>query len=223
MSRKEPLANGETYHIYNRSIAEFQIFNHEDEYQRMKETLVYYIPSQTLICFARYRELQQRELLDISRQTKPHPVTSQALVTLLAYCLMPTHFHLILRQEIDDGISIYTANILNSYTRFFNQLRHRKGPLWEGKFKNHRVSSDEQLLHLSRYIHLNPVTAHLTKKAEDWPYSSYSEYIDPEQKQGLCTFRPLISLPPSAYKQFTEDRSDYQRQLASIKRLLPEE
>ena len=67
--------------------------------------------------------------------------------------------------------------LLNSYTRYFNEKIKRKGPLWEGRFKKVLVNSDEQLLHLTRYVHLNPVSAGIVEKPEDWPCSSYREYI----------------------------------------------
>ena len=223
MHRKEPLAKGEIYHIYNRSIAKFKIFDHENEYHRMVDTLTYYLPSRVPVSFSRHSELKGSGLLENSRQTKTlHPPPS-ALVTLIAFCLMPTHFHILLRQDMDDGISIYIARVLNSYTKFFNRLHHRKGPLWEGRFENRHVTNDEYFLHLSRYIHLNPVTARLVDKAEDWPASSYREYISASPEPPQCTFRPFINLSPEMYKAFTEDRRDYQRQLATIKHLLIDE
>jgi putative transposase len=77
---------------------------------------------------------------------------------------MPTHIHLVLRQLKDGGISKFMSNILNSYSRYFNIKHNRKGPLWEGRFRKVLVGSDEQLLHLTRYVHLNPVTACLVDK-----------------------------------------------------------
>ncbi len=77
---------------------------------------------------------------------------------------MPTHIHLILKQLKEDGISAYMSKILNSYTCYFNRRTKRKGPLWESRFKRVEVTSDEQLLHLTRYIHLNPVTAHIVEE-----------------------------------------------------------
>ena len=135
---------------------------------------------------------------------------------------MPTHIHLMLKQLEENGISRFMNNVLNSYTRYFNLRHKRKGPLWEGRFKSKLVKSDEQLLHLSRYIHLNPVTAYLTDQPELWQYSSYKEYLCFEKELRICNFNELINMPPVNYKKFVEDGVSYQRDLAQIKDLIME-
>ena len=133
---------------------------------------------------------------------------------------MPTHIHLVLKQLRDNGISLYASNILNAYARYFNTKHSRKGHLWSDRFKNVPVESDEQLLHLSRYIHLNPVSAGLVNDAEKWKYSSYAEYITPQLiAYPLCDFRDLINQSPKNYRVFVGDRAEYQRKLAKIKKL----
>lgn len=141
------------------------------------------------------------------------------IVQIIAYCLMPTHTHLILKQFTSSGISTFIGNILNSYTRYFNVKHHRKGPLWESKFQNVLVESDEQLLHLTRYIHLNPTSASLVKKPQDWKFSSYREYLG-ETDNPICLLEDLLEFQPKKYKQFVQDRIAYQRELAIIKKQL---
>ncbi|MCF7887379.1 MAG: hypothetical protein K9L71_03090, partial [Candidatus Omnitrophica bacterium] len=80
----------------------------------------------------------------------------------------------------------------------------------------------EQLLHLTRYIHLNPVTAYLTDKPESWDFSSYREYISCE-KDKICQFDDLLEVKPNSYKKFVKDRISFQRELANIKRLTLED
>ena len=94
--------------------------------------------------------------------------------------------------------------------------------MWEGRFKNVLVESDEQLLHLSRYIHLNPTTSFLVDKPEDWQGSSYREYLDLVDKESrVCRPDAIFELcPKEYYKKFVEDRIGYQRELANIKKLL---
>ena len=141
-------------------------------------------------------------------------------VQWIAYCFMPTHIHLVLKQIKKNGISDLMSDALNSYTRYFNINHKRKGPLWVGRFKNVHIESDEQLRHVTRYLHLNPTTANLAKKSEDWDYSSYLEYIAPRSvKRPLCKFDDLLDFKPASYRKFTEDQIDYQRQLAEIKHL----
>ena len=133
---------------------------------------------------------------------------------------MPTHIHLVLRQLKDNGISKFMSNILNSYSRYFNLKHNRKGPLWEGRFKKIMVENDDQLLHLTRYIHLNPVTAYLVNRPEDWFASSYHEYImSVVQENRLCNCTYTLDTNPTSYKRFVEDNISYQRELAKIKHL----
>ncbi|MCM8795996.1 MAG: transposase [Candidatus Omnitrophica bacterium] len=142
-------------------------------------------------------------------------------VEIIAYCIMPTHLHLILKQLKNNGISVFMGNILNSYSRYFNLKHKRKGPLWEGRFKNILVKNDEQLLHLTRYIHLNPVTASLVSNPEDWNASSYREYLQQVQAvEKICKYDDILEIDPVSYKKFVEDRISYQRDLAKIKNLI---
>ena len=95
------------------------------------------------------------------------------LVKVVAYCIMPTHFHMILKQILPDGITNYLGRLLNGYSRYFNVKHHRTGPLWAGRFKNCLIFSNDHLLHLTRYIHLNPTLAGMVKDPVEWKFSSY--------------------------------------------------
>ncbi len=143
------------------------------------------------------------------------------LVEIIAYCIMPTHLHMALVQLKDRGISIYMKNLLDSYTRYFNIKNERKGPLWQGRFKSVLVEGDEQLLHLTRYIHLNPTSDNLVKKAGDWLYSSYHEYLATTDKK-LCNFFRYLDIEPERYETFVEERQEYQKEMNEIKHLLLE-
>ena len=148
---------------------------------------------------------------------------NEKLVQIIAFCFMPTHIHLILKQLRGDGISEYMRRTLDGYTRYFNTLRKRKGPLWEGKFKNVLVETDEQLLHLTRYIHLNPVAAGLIDKPEKWAHSSYKEYLGKVEDNSLmCQFGNILEIKPPIYRKFVNDQISYQKELAGIKSLLLE-
>ena len=152
-----------------------------------------------------------------------HFNSQEDLVEIIAYCFMPTHIHLILRQLKKDGISTFMRRILNSYTRYFNLKNKRKGPLWESKFKNVEVVSDEQLMHLTRYIHLNPVTANLVEDPQEWSFSSYKEYLCEKQlEENICSYSKLLNIVPQDYKEFVSSRIDYQRELAGLKELFLE-
>jgi len=202
------LVTGEIYHIYSKSIAEFVIFNNDVEFSRMKEMILYYQTERQHVNFAKVIERGAKQAAD-----------SRKLVDIVCYCPMPTHLHLALKQLRDKGISDFMRRILDSYTRYFNIKHNRKGPLWEGRFKRVLVESDEQLLHLTRYIHLNPPTAYLVNNPIDWKWSSYEEYIS-NNKHGICKFDDVLDIKPDSYKTFVENRISYQRELAKIKNLM---
>jgi len=94
---------------------------------------------------------------------------------VIAYCLMPTHYHLLIRATSDD-VSQAIQRFSISYTKAFNRHYERAGPLCQGAFKAKRVVRNPYLVHLSRYIHMNPVVAGLVTKPEDWVFSSFREY-----------------------------------------------
>ncbi len=151
---------------------------------------------------------------------KRHFFPKDNLVEIIAYCFMPTHIHLVLQQMKKDGISIFMGKVLNSYTRYFNLKNKRKGPLWESRFKNVEVGTDEQLLHLTRYIHLNPVTANLVEDPSDWSFSSYKEYLGEKQlEENICNYSRLLDIIPKDYRKFVSSRKEYQRELAGLKEL----
>ena len=166
--------------------------------------------------YSRQSESQQRAIYK-------NLLGSPKSVDIIAYCIMPTHLHLAIKQLADKGISKYIAKVLNSYTRYFNCVHRRKGPLWEGKFRNIPVDDDDQLLHLTRYIHLNPSSARLTDTPAKWEYSSYSEYTDRKKDDNnIAAYRDLIDISPGDYKKFVNERIEYQQELSRIKSILLE-
>lgn len=218
--RKDPLVNGQYYHIICRSIAKYTIFNCPEDYGRFMDITDLY---RYLDFFYRYSNFlaltQQFQELIIENLRKEN----DQIVEIVAYCIMPTHIHFIIKQKVDGGISKYMARILNSYTRYFNTKLQRKGPLYDGKFTSILIKTDEHLLHLTRYIHLNSVSAGLVKKPENWQYSSYKEYIESdidELKNNLCNYGEIIALKPEEYKKFVNDRISYQKELSLIKYLI---
>ncbi len=219
MRRKYPLETGNIYHVLNKSIAGFKIFLVEKDFSRMLSAVKYYQLKNAPFSFSRLaRAKKNPKDLANEKINKFLNNNTDKLVEIIAYCLMPTHIHLILRQVKDEGISIFMNRILGSYTRYFNLFYKRKGPLWEGRFKNVLVESQEQLYHLTRYIHLNPVTAYLADSPKDWPFSSYREYLKSSQ-DSICKYDNIFEINPSSYKEFVENRASDQRKLAKLKKL----
>jgi putative transposase len=219
VGKMKMLTTGEIYHTLTRSIADFKIFNNASDFSRMKDVLKYYRFENFPASFSKFNKLADEKIVNFQNSIK----SSERFVEIIAWCLMPTHIHLVVKQLKDGGISKFMSNTLNSYSRYFNIKHNRKGPLWEGRFKKILVKSDEQLLHLTRYIHLNPVTACLVNKPEDWPASSYKGYIGLDTAEnGLC-YCNIVDINPAVYKKFVEDRISYQRELAKIKHLVAED
>lgn len=223
MRRIEPLEKDAVYHVMSKSISGYKIFTSEVDYQRMLQAMEYFSIDQTLPKFSHFLKQAKengKSFQPYLDECFPKPTR---VVHIIAYCLMPTHVHLLLKPLKEVGTEEYIGNILNSYARFFNIRHKRNGPLWSGRFKNVRVQSDEQLWHLTRYLHLNPVTAHLIDKPQDWQFSSYHEYVTPSKvKRRLCRFSELLDIEPRSYRKFAEDQIEYQRELAKIKALLLE-
>jgi putative transposase len=95
--------------------------------------------------------------------------------------------------------------------------------LWESRFKNVEVATDEQLLHLTRYLHLNPVTANLVEDPCEWSFSSYKEYLGEKQfEENICNYSRFLHIVPQDYKEFVSSRKEYQRELAGLKELFLE-
>ena len=215
MTRRLPLLEGNIYHVYTKSIAGFVIFRNDSYYKRMRSLLRYYKIEKPPIKFSAFAGKKDKKqfLLDEN-------YGKEEIVGIIAYCCMPTHIHLILRQVKKGGISIFMNNVLNSYTRYFNTKTERKGPLWESRFKSVVVTTDEQLLHLTRYIHLNPTTANLVNEPQDWDFSSYREFIEEvQEEEKVCNYSMSLDLDHIDYKEFVSSRINIQRDLARIKEL----
>ena len=212
MPRKQPIETGTVHHVFNRSIADYKIFSSAIHYERFTQMLRFFQWNEIKLRFSHLHHSEFESILKSFAETKVRRVD------IVAYCIMPNHFHLILKEEISFGIKTFMSDIQNSYSKFFNLRHARKGPLWEGRFKNVACESDEQLLHLTRYVHLNPVTANLVDNPEDWPASSYQEYI--QTVPSICRFERLISMRPKTYEKFVKNRIEDQKTLARIKKLI---
>jgi len=220
MYRKDELVIDEYYHICSKSIAGYKIFNTKEEYLRMLFSMRYYQIKGISVAFS---DFMKKSSID-SFNEKFFEVSDKKdfLVNITAFCIMPTHIHLIVQQLVEKGISRFMSNILNSYTRYFNLKHKRRGPLWEGRFKSVLVENDEQLLHLTRYIHLNPTSAGIIDKPQEWIFSSYREYIG-KCENSLCNIKDVMDISKQDYKRFVEDRILDQRELAQIKHLILEQ
>jgi len=151
---------------------------------------------------------------------------NQKLVQILAFCFMPNHVHFLIKEIREKGISTFMRKFQNSYAKYFNTKTERSGSVFQSMFKAVRILTDEQLLHVARYIHLNPITSFILKNVEElanYPWSSYPIYIG-KQSANIISTEGILSFFPTKEKfiKFTEDQVDYQRKLDRIKHLLLE-
>lgn len=211
--RKSKLVTGETYHVLNRSVQDIPIFKGQREIDIFLEATKFYLQTSPPTKYSHYRTSRDRFPIRLD----------QNLVTIINFCVMPNHFHFTLRQEEDNGIRHFIQRLSNSFAHYFNTKYNNRGPVFEGNFKAIRVETDEQLLHLSRYIHLNPVTAYIVEKPEDYFFSSYRIYIEKEKSE---ITNPSLVLnqfsSPNDYRNFVLSQKDYQRNLEKIKHILLE-
>lgn len=220
--RVVPLINGQYYHVFNRSINGNPIFTNKRILKRALETIKYYkyqINPIRLSYYLRWSDAKKLNLIkDLKKKNKLN-------ITNIAYCFMPNHFHLLLKQESDKGISKFMSNFQNSITRYLNTISNKKGHIFQAQFKAVLIESNEQLLHVTRYIHLNPFSSFLIKSIDQlsqYPWTSLNEYL--ENKSNFCEVNLVLSNFKNSkkYWEFIEDHSDYQRNLQIIKHLILE-
>ena len=150
--RKDPLVVGEYYHLYNRGVDKRKIFLLQQDYRKFL-FLMYVCNSQKSII-----------LRDIGKNFD----RDETIVDIGAFCLMPNHFHILVKEKVEGGISTYMRKLLTGYSMYFNRKNSRKGKLFDGAFKSSYATDDRYLKYLYSYIHFNP-----------------SKLIDSEWKQNI--------------------------------------
>lgn len=182
------------YHIFNRGAYKNKIFLDKEDHKVFIEILSYYLKFPT----ARHFNYQ-----NIVKQFKVP--NFKYTIHCVAYCLMPNHFHLLLKQLPEANRKTNISNLMRrlsiTYAIHFKYKYKHSGALFESKFKNVIVESDEQLLYLSKYIHRNPIK--ITKKLSDYPYSSYSAFINSIKLPDWLRPEYVFKLQ-SNYQQFVE-------------------
>jgi REP element-mobilizing transposase RayT len=130
-------------------------------------------------------------------------------LSVIAYCLMPNHYHFLLRPGEDDALSRFIQRLFNSYTQAFNRQHDRSGTLFEGRAKSILVDDERYVLYLCRYIHLNPVKAGLVTHPSEWPYSNYREWVG--RRSGTLVDHTFIEADfstPREYESFVTSDID---------------
>jgi putative transposase len=207
--RSHALVTGQYYHIFNRGVAKQPTFVTKRDYNQVILSKDYYQYVNPPIRLSRYKPLSETEKSNVRLKME----FGRKLVEIVCFVLMPNHFHFLLKQLEDDGISKYISLFSNSYTRYFNTANNRVGPVFQGAFKSVSIESEEQLLHLTRYIHLNPYVASMISKDElqHYPWSSFPKYL----KEPISFYYNKTY----SYYDFVMNHSDYARELKRIEHL----
>jgi putative transposase len=220
MSKKRGLvfANDEYYHVYNRGVDRRVTFTNQREYERALQLLWFYQYTAIPIRYSRYNEVEGQLKIKYLEQMK----ASGKLIEIVAYSLMPNHFHLLIKQKQEQGLPKYVANFVNAYTKYFNTKYQRTGALFQGIFKAVYVESEEQLVHLTRYIHLNPVASRLItiNDLATYPWSSHQYYLSNTSSDIIehDTISMIRTLVPD-YENFVDDQVSYAQELEKIKHM----
>jgi putative transposase len=222
--RKTPLVSGEYYHVFNHGIDYHDICETEREYRRLLLALWFYQSIEVQLKLSHYlstsSDVQQNLINEINNKPR--------LIELHAFSIMPNHYHLLVKQLMDNGISTFIGNFQNSYTKYFNAKYERLGSLFLTPFRAKRIYTEEQFLHVTRYIHLNRYSSGFITELDQLrtdPYSSLPYYIHTLPTERLLVYTNQLESMfsnPEKHWEFIQDNADYQRQLEHIKHLIEE-
>ena len=149
--------------------------------------------------------------LYVLRQTKK--ISKECRLAIVAYCLMPNHYHYLIRQDGDDPAGDLPRRVFGGYSRAVNKRYGWSGTLFEGRFKANLVDNERYLHHLCRYIHANPVAAGLALRPEEWPFSNYPEWIGDRagklvDHQFIDTFFPDREAYAASVRHYLRGKAD---------------
>lgn len=187
MQRDAPLTTDETYHIYNRGAHKSAIFKSSRDYVRFQLLLFLCNGKKPIVVrdvLAKYKDRYSVKIFE------HEPIEKTRLVSVLAYCLMPNHFHLVLRQEIDNGITTFMRKVGVAYSMHFNTKYDHSGVLFQGRYKSSHIDDESYFRYIFAYVHLNPIELiepewkergiHHPRKVQDflntYSYASFYDY-----------------------------------------------
>lgn len=178
--RKVTFSTDYIYHVYNRGVEKRKIYLDNSYYSRFVSILEHYLNYNYPYSLLKRRlkqALSPQEKRNILLQLEKRRI--EPPVEIISFCLMPNHYHLILKQSVENGITNFMHRIGTAYTGYFNIRQNRSGRLFETTFKAVMLNTDEQLLYLTRYQHLNPRVLGLSTPQEliSYPWSSLQTYL----------------------------------------------
>jgi REP element-mobilizing transposase RayT len=168
--RKHPLVTDEYYHIYNRGVDKRDIFMSKKDLNRFILSIKQF---NKLYPVGSIRDNTRNKLSSnyLKKQKGEAP-----LVSIVCYCFNPNHFHFILKQEVDGGISEFLQRLLGGYSRYFNRVHQRNGALFQGKFKSRLIDNEQYFLKIFPYVNINHMIHNIPQEKQCLISSSDNEY-----------------------------------------------
>jgi putative transposase len=188
------------YHIYNRGVNKQNIFKDKEDYTALLGMLKKYLSAKVKVY---NKESHITTEID-------NPDKTWEKINLHAYCLMPNHYHMLIEQTEKEAMTKFLRRVMTAYSMYFNRKYNRVGTLFQGRYKATGIRDDGYLLHLSRYIHTNPLDLGLKKhELVNYEYSSYKNYLGLKNASWLKTKEILKFFSNEkvgdSYKHFVED------------------
>lgn len=219
--RKIDFANNEYYHVYNRGVDKRKVFLDKSDYIRFLHNLYEFNNQKRAPEYSRIVKHNVRNVWSLTPHIEKEK-SRKKLVEIICFCLMPNHYHLILEQLVDDGISKFMHKLGTGYTNAFNLKRKRSGALFQGSFKAVLIENENYLTHLSRYIHLNPVELKesnwkdigiknwktANQFLENYRWSSYLDYIGKKNFPSITSRKLILDIfnnDEKEYKKFVQE------------------
>ncbi|MCR4279258.1 MAG: transposase [Candidatus Zambryskibacteria bacterium] len=190
------IAPGEHYHIFNRAVNKQIIFHNLNDYVRFLFLILYFQApvkilhiSRVVKEFVRFCTGQSRALT----RGYEKEIIRKRVVELVSFCIMPNHFHLIVKELEEGGIASYMQRVLTAYSKYYNTKYGKSGHVFQGPYRAVHISDDRQLLHLSAYIHRNPrEISQWFRKEDKYPWSSYQDCIGENRWGSLLSHSILV-------------------------------
>jgi putative transposase len=189
------------YHIFNRGLESRRIFLDKDDYLKF----LYYFYVYTL----NPQEVKSK-YGDVPKRIMAKSLYGE--IFLVAYSLMPDHFHLLIKQRSDNSMSKLLKQIVNAYITYFNAKYNHQGTIFQGRYKAVRIDTEVLLMQMVRFVHLNPILAGLSQELKNYPWSSF---VDPIFSKGVMNRFQSVE----EWRKFNSDIISYRANYKKIKDL----
>ena len=203
--RKDNLVSGEIYHIYNRGVDKRDIFMDDEDRFRFIHDLFEFNDENAVSNLGIHLNTNKTKEVGLPYiNRKPRKV----LVEILAFCMMDNHYHMIVRQKAENGITEFMRKLGTGYTNYFNQKYERTGALFQGRFKSVCIKSNAHLMYLPIYIHLNPLDFkfHTWREKKIKNYKEAIEFLDSYRWSSYMDYTGQKNFPSLIKKDFILSR-----------------